>query len=424
MASNATQLPTSYAEENRGPSLRAFFIVMTVTTILSISMRLWSRGLTPVQTRHQNRFWLDDWFALAAAPWILAQLAVSFVCIEEGFGRHAAVLDPTKLLHVAKNIFVIYFLYDAGLFLTKVSALLFLRRVFPGHASPTWFNRSLWVGHVLNLAWIFGIFFGTIFMCDPIAKNWNVFLPGHCGSTSGLFIGSAVPSVFIDLFILLLPLPRILSLQMTLGRKIGIVIVFVFGYSVIVVSLGRLVTVLKSTNALNTDITYAGVPVVYWVTAEPSVSLLGICLPAMLPLGNHLMKNYFSPITSKVSGLISSRESDNSRLQSASGDFTKLGLGYDGKLPASESRAPFDTTHPERSYDTQSIHSNNSQHSILRISPYQDQYKAHVRGGEQRTREAPDGIPLHNIRVDSDVHVTGIIQVESMRMDNKPRNAK
>ncbi|XXH04686.1 hypothetical protein Hte_011108 [Hypoxylon texense] len=43
---------------------------------------------------------------------------------------------------------------------------------------------------------------------------------------------------------------------MSSARKFGVIIVFMLGYCVVVVSLGRLVTVLKSTDALNTDITY------------------------------------------------------------------------------------------------------------------------------------------------------------------------
>lgn len=150
--------------------------------------------------------------------------------IHDGFGRHLLTLPMENLLRIAKNQFIVYFLYDAGLFFTKASALCFLKRIFPARASPAWFNISIWVGHSMNIAWLVGIVFGTLFMCVPIAKNWNTTLPGHCGSTSDLFIGSAVPSVIIDLFILILPLPRLWGLQTGLGRKIGIIAVFVLGY--------------------------------------------------------------------------------------------------------------------------------------------------------------------------------------------------
>lgn len=125
---------------------------------------------------------------------------------------------------------IVYFIYDAGLFLTKLSVQLFLRRVFPKNNSGTWFNLGLWVAHSINLAWLIGIVFGTVFLCDPINKSWNPSMPGQCGSTSSLYIGSAVPSVTIDLIVLILPLPKLWSLHIDRSRKIGLIIVFTFGY--------------------------------------------------------------------------------------------------------------------------------------------------------------------------------------------------
>jgi hypothetical protein len=127
-------------------------------------------------------------------------------------------------------VFVIYFLYDTALLFTKASALFLLRRVFPGYASSTWFNITIWIAHALNVAWWIGIIFGTIFMCDPVEKNWNPMVPGTCGSTSSLFIGSAVPSVFIDLIILLLPMPVLWTIKTSKARKVGIIMIFLVGY--------------------------------------------------------------------------------------------------------------------------------------------------------------------------------------------------
>lgn len=179
---------------------------------------------------------------------------------------------PT-VLWIARVAWIAYFVYDAGLFLTKLSVLLFLRRVFPKSHSGNWFNIGLLVAHVINVAWLLGIVFGTIFLCDPIEKSYNPMIPGSCGSTSSLYIGSAVPSIAIDLIILILPLPKLWSLQIDRARKMGLIVVFTFGYwlvtpfmqrkcfftlipvfcSVIVMSLGRLITTLRTQEDLNTD---------------------------------------------------------------------------------------------------------------------------------------------------------------------------
>lgn len=393
-----------YLSADRSGGLRSFCIVMAVMSVLSIVLRFLSRGMALPQTVHQGRFLLDDWLALAAVPWILAQLGVSLAVLHYGFGRHLLTLPMDNLLRIAKNQFIIYFLYDAGLFFTKASALCFLKRIFPSRVSPTWFNISVWAAHGMNIAWLIGIFFGTLFMCNPIAKNWNTTLPGHCGSTSDLFIGSAVPSVVIDLFILILPLPRLWGLQTGWGRKIGITTVFVFGYCVVIVSLGRVVTVLKSTVALDTDITYEGVPVVYWVTAEPAVSLMGVCLPAMLPLGRYLMTTYLTPITSLVSLLVSTRGTRDAKTPAGSGDFPDNAVGYQGSdnRQTKASTRFTSTSHTEIGHGLQRLPSVDSQRSILRLRPSDEHFSNQVNIGLGQR----NGVPVDAIRVDNDVKVT------------------
>ncbi|RCI16420.1 hypothetical protein L249_1915 [Ophiocordyceps polyrhachis-furcata BCC 54312] len=223
------------------PDVLAFCIVMTVVTVLSISLRFSSRAIAVELPQTRSRFQLDDWFALAAVPWIIAQLGISFAAIHEGYGRYLPLLPASSLLRISQYQFIIFFLYNAGLFFTKASALAFLRRIFIAQTSPTWFNVCLWIGHGANLAWFIGIIFGTIFICHPINKNWDDSAPGYCGETSSLFMGSSVPGVIIDLFILVLPLPRLLGLRVNLCRKIGIMVVFI----VVILSLGRMITMLE-----------------------------------------------------------------------------------------------------------------------------------------------------------------------------------
>lgn len=143
------------------------------------------------------------------------------------------MLPPQNRKPFQKLLFVTYFISYLGLALAKASALFFFSRIFPRTTSPTWFNVGVTFAHILNIAWLVGITFGTAFNCIPVAKNWQVItetLPGKCGPTSSIFIASVVPSVFIDLAILILPLPRIWSVKTSKSRKFGLTVVFVLGY--------------------------------------------------------------------------------------------------------------------------------------------------------------------------------------------------
>ncbi len=157
-------------------------------------------------------------------------MTMCFVMLDFGLGYHVPFVQESDIFTFLRLLWASYFLYDIALFLTKASALLFFSRLFPKHTNAPWFNWAIYVTHALNAAWLIAIIFGTIFMCDPVEKNWNPFVPGTCGPTNALWIGSAVPSVVIDLIILVLPLPKIWGLQMSRARKAGLTLVFILGY--------------------------------------------------------------------------------------------------------------------------------------------------------------------------------------------------
>ncbi|KAI1771756.1 hypothetical protein F4818DRAFT_428963 [Hypoxylon cercidicola] len=385
--------------EDRGPGLRAFLIVMIVLTILSITLRFWSRSLNSPRGRRMSRFWWDDWASLASVPFVLTQFALVLAMIHIGLGVHVNTLPKEIVYQNLKLLFVAYFNYDIGLYLTKTSALLFYSRIFTKYQHVTWFNYTLYAVHALNTFWLLGIIFGTIFMCHPVSKNWITDEDGECGSTGALWLGSAIPSVVIDLIILLLPLPKIWFLQMSRARKSGITVVFMIGYCVIIVSLGRLITVIKSAAALSADITYEGVPALYWLCAESPITLFSICLPAMLPLGRYLANNYFSPLMSRISSLLSSNGSC-SGLRSRNGDFQKVQPDPSGiRMRAVNRSGKFrDTTEG----DIESVQSIASSRKILHLSPNQHNHEASAHGGNPGNHDVPD----QAIRVDNDINVS------------------
>lgn len=117
---------------------------------------------------------------------------------------------------------------DVGLALPKASVLFFYARVLTTQNRA--FKYGLWLGHVLNVLWWIASIARCLLFCTPVDKYWNKSKPGYCRSADALYIGSAVPSVVIDLYILLLPLPIIWRLTMKLSRKILVAGVFLSGY--------------------------------------------------------------------------------------------------------------------------------------------------------------------------------------------------
>ena len=84
-------------------------------------------------------------------------------------------------------------------------------------------------GAFVNCALYISEVFHDIFICIPVEKDWNPKVPGHClpsgvgGSVTGIF------NVISDLYIFILPLPFLWSLQMSLHKKVRLMLLFGVG---------------------------------------------------------------------------------------------------------------------------------------------------------------------------------------------------
>jgi hypothetical protein len=68
-------------------------------------------------------------------------------------------------------------------------------------------------------------------MCRPFAFAWNTSIPGgSCGGWVTYYKCLGIFNVLIDVFILLLPMPFLLKLQMPLHRRLVLVGIFSIGW--------------------------------------------------------------------------------------------------------------------------------------------------------------------------------------------------
>ncbi|KAI1392014.1 uncharacterized protein F4822DRAFT_113165 [Hypoxylon trugodes] len=382
---------------------RAYVIVLIIQSVVVIALRFYSRTLTS-SLSDVRRFWWDDWAALAAGVLLVAELSVELV-MARSLGQHIRAIPPEDAVLFLKLFFISDLLFDFSLFLTKVSALLFFTRIFPLYTTSRRYNVVLWIIHGLNIAWVIAVLLLTVLSCTPVRKVWLPTTSGYCQPLTPAYLGSATGSVFIDLLLLILPLPRIWSLQTSLARKFGITLVFVLGCAVVVVSLGRMITLIVSKEALDTDPTFLGVTLFYWFSAEVPISILCICLPAMLPLGHHLNNRFIQPLTDRLPSfsISSSSHRSNRRL---SRDHREL---YESSKGARAIRLDSNTHVPyERRGDVEAQRSGSedSRKAILNFAICPDNHHtAEVQRGNlttPRTHSRPDGIWVEDdVRVSS-----------------------
>ncbi|KAI9716861.1 MAG: hypothetical protein M1828_007522 [Chrysothrix sp. TS-e1954] len=295
---------------DHAPTVVGVTILMLVISILAIALRITSR-----LTSAKIRLWWDDYLALAAMPFLIVLDALAFYWVSVGFGKpiREAHATPGRIMVV---LFVVDLIYNIGLTLIKLSALLFYARCFKAVKA---FNIALWVGAGLVIAWLITFVFMAIFTCVPVQKSWEQKTPGHCLKTVDTFYGTTLTNVFIDLYILILPLPLLWNLQTAGRRKAALFVVFILGYCVIGVSIARLVTSVNI-GEIKDPTWQLAVPMTLLIS-EPAIALLSVSVPAMYDLFKRVSVDAPS-LFSRSGGGASSRKTNHS-------DEVKLHPGKD-----------------------------------------------------------------------------------------------
>ena len=161
-------------------------------------------------------------------PCVLTEISILLQWVSDGLGQHTSQLAQDKSALGPKYLYAAIFLFDLGISLPKYSAILFYMRVF--RLNSTLYRINVYIVLGLVTAWIIFAISSTIFECTPIRKAWTPLTPGHCLNNYQWFIGSAISSVIIDFYIMLLPLPALWSLHTGRSRKIALTGFFFCAY--------------------------------------------------------------------------------------------------------------------------------------------------------------------------------------------------
>ena len=161
--------------------------------------------------------------------------------VEQGFGLHIWYVTPSKLkstLQVSifynityesltndKYFWICEMIYIIALSVTKISILLFFSRIFVSR----WFLISVRI--LIISVILYAITFTLILalQCHPIRAFWDRSLDRNCLNTQAAVYASAAISIFQDILILLLPIPELISLQVSMRKRVNVMVMFSVG---------------------------------------------------------------------------------------------------------------------------------------------------------------------------------------------------
>jgi hypothetical protein len=143
-----------------------------------------------------------------------------------GTGRHQIILDPTKITQHYKGIMINELVQPAAVAFPKVCVVLLFLHVF---TNPYERIAAKALIAVILASWL-SYTLAACFQCMPFAYNWDKSIPGgRCFNLGAFANSSSVPNIVTDVLILLLPMRTVIQLEISMGKKMGLLLIFLTG---------------------------------------------------------------------------------------------------------------------------------------------------------------------------------------------------
>ncbi|KAF2014394.1 hypothetical protein BU24DRAFT_451452 [Aaosphaeria arxii CBS 175.79] len=274
-----TKLPP---DENRGPLYLGVMIACLVLSVTFIALR------TSVRLFMVKKLDLDDWFMLAALPFMIVNQGLSYVSLQYGMGRHIFFLGPPDIMNAIKYNAIAQIFNITTFYFVKASIVLFLLRLVT-HLHKTK-RMILWISFGLLTAMNVEALIVSIFQCQPLQKQWNPTSSGICWNRNVFQYSAyalAAVTILTDVVYLVLPIVYLWDLRVPTMRKVGIFALLGVGCVSMVCSIVTIPWLRDLSITL--DVTYEIVPLACLKFAELNVAVWVGCVPALQPLFRKLM---------------------------------------------------------------------------------------------------------------------------------------
>ncbi|KZM23646.1 uncharacterized protein EKO05_0000115 [Ascochyta rabiei] len=223
----------------------------------------------------------DDWVMTAAIIITIPLTACAILLNELGMGTDMWLVSFENITKILQIFYYTELLYLASIALTKISVLLFYLRIFPHQG----LRRIIYVTIVICAMYIIAFVTATALQCLPIRfawERWDGEHHGKCVNLNADAWASAAVNIILDLVVIIIPMRELSKLAMSRWRKIGVMLMFLGGGFVTIVSILRLKYMIQFAHTDN--VTWDYLPIGYWSAVEAHVGVIVACLPAIRQL--------------------------------------------------------------------------------------------------------------------------------------------
>ncbi|KAF6805962.1 CFEM domain-containing protein [Colletotrichum plurivorum] len=248
-------------------------VLFAVLPTLSIVLRM------VVKVARLSTWGWDDYSILLAYAILVTYVSMHFYLEDNGAGRDLFTLTDRQITNFFKGFYVLQHLYHSCIDLIKASILFMYLRIF--HLPDEKIRIVLWITQGVNLTNGLIFIFVGVFQCQPISLAWTFWTgeaTGKCIDIVKLALAHASINIGLDVWILILPLTQIWTMNLARKKKIGIIFMFSLGLFLTIVSCIRVTAILQfRSQPLNP--TVAMMPSVIWADIELYVGVFTACIP-------------------------------------------------------------------------------------------------------------------------------------------------
>ncbi|KAI0473566.1 hypothetical protein GGR56DRAFT_648003 [Xylariaceae sp. FL0804] len=249
-------------------------------------------GLRFVTRRHYKLPVLaDDWFAVFALLSYIGACICTFVAVHDkvfGYSSHDFTLEQTAAMAKTSSVSQIALdvLTNNTLAGVKLSAVFFYRRILCTNGQRA-MNIATWATVTLVVLWLFVFQFLTGFQCGThFSALWDGSYDQYCSLSFPFLYGLTISDFLLDVWILLLPIPSILTLHATLQRRLAIVAVFLIALIGLGASAARMAQYIKielggPAYLFHTDEDRLLTQAAYYLMLEAGAALIAVNLPPL-----------------------------------------------------------------------------------------------------------------------------------------------
>ncbi|TAQ90992.1 hypothetical protein B7494_g724 [Chlorociboria aeruginascens] len=242
------------------PSQKVFLVSSTVIfnslMLLAVAIRFYVKGWIK-----RNLGW-DDWTCAFSAITSIISSILLLNAMKVGIGKHLWDIRLVTFLNAANYLQteIIFPLYTLAIYSIKLSIILLYLKVFSMGRKQRYFA---YLGLV-----VLGLFYGVYFVI--------------------LIVQMAAIGVVTDIYILILPIPKILKLQISAERKATLLLVFGTGIVTCGISITRLGLVSKYAAKVSGDLLWNVAVTSELAMIELNVGIVAACAPSISAFLTHL----------------------------------------------------------------------------------------------------------------------------------------